>query len=198
MTRGVRSSSVLTVVTLALAGVGLGHVGEYLLLAPNHYQRDLLLARTGHRYFPPALHAVLFPAVLAVALVFVAGVGRGLGRVAGRRPVLRWSQVLPVAQAAAFAALEIAERMVAHAPLGDVWLVLALGLPLQAFVGFLAGRLVAQFEEAGEHLGRRLRRARTPERATGGRTVALAWWPSPSPESVAIPARGPPVDLVPA
>jgi hypothetical protein len=164
------SSHWLVVVNLALAGVGLGHVAEYLLLAPDNHQRHDLLARTGHHYFPAALGIALFVGFLAVALLFVAGVARGLGWIGPRRLALQRWHVLPAAQVLAFTGLEVTERATAHASFADIGVVLAVGLPIQALVGFLAGRLVAQLEETAEQLGDRIRaatrRAHRPRRAT--------------------------------
>ncbi len=200
MTRAVRTSQVLVVVALALAGVGLGHVGEYLLLAPDHHERQALLARTGHHYLPSALSAVVFVALLGLALVFLLGLARGLTRVGHRGGRLRWSHALAAAQVLAFTALEVGERLAAHASLADLGVILAVGLPLQAVVGFLAGRLVAQVEVAGERLGHRLRATRRHAR----RSTPAGWRPNPSsgpamsPSAVALPARGPPRLFVPA
>jgi hypothetical protein len=199
MRRGVRPSQALIVVALALAGVGVGHVGEYVLLAPDGHARHELLARTGHHSFPAVLDAGAFVALLGLALVFVLGLGRGLGWTGFRRRALRWSYALPAAQMLAFAALEVGERLVAHAPLSDLGVVLAIGLPLQALVGFLAGRLTAQLEHAGERLGRRLRttsvRHRRARSARWGRNAPLL---PQSFRGAPIPARGPPSVLVPA
>ena len=200
MKRRVRPSQLLVVASLALAGVGAGHVGEYLLLAPDHHERHTLLASTGHGYLPSALNAAAFIAVLGLASVFLIGLGRGLRSVGRRRGTLRWSHALPVAQMLAFTALEVGERVVAHAPLHDIAIVLALGLPLQALVGFLAGRLVTKIEEAGERLGERLRAADLHvRRSRPVRWRPDAWFrPALSAFAVAVPARGPPSDLVAA
>lgn len=196
-----RLSPALAVVTLALAGVGLGHVAEYVLLAPDHHQRHELLERTGHHYFPPALNAAVFVALLALALLFLAGVGRGLGWTGPRQRFVAWSRALPVAQGAAFIALEVGERLAAGASLGDLGLVLAVGVPIQALVGFLAGRLVTGVETAGEVLGQRVRAACLPAgrrpRPAAGRPGAL-FRRAPAVLGAPLPARGPPSALVPA
>ncbi|HUR23654.1 MAG TPA: hypothetical protein VMZ73_07260 [Acidimicrobiales bacterium] len=200
MRRGVRMSQALVVITLALAGVGVGHVGEYVLLAPEDHARHELLASTGHHYLPFVLNAVAFVALLGLALVFVLGVGRGLGPAGRRGRALRWPSFLPAAQMLAFVALEVGERLLADAPLTDLGVVLAIGVPLQAIVGFLAGRLAAELEEAGERLGQRLREATLHPR----RTASPCWRPNASLRHGAllsaapIPARGPPVVLVSA
>jgi hypothetical protein len=108
---------------------------------------------------------------------------------------VRWSTALPVAQMLAFAALELTERLVAHAPLHDLVVVFAVGLPLQAFVGFLAGRLTTELEQAGERLGQRLRgtalhtrRSRpAPRRVVASHLRPVRWSAAP------IPPRGPPL-----
>ncbi len=198
MKRGVRPSQALLVIALSLAGVGVGHVGEYMLLAHDDTAWHRLLAHTGHQYLPSALNTATFVALLGLALVFVVGVRRGLGATDGGRRALRWSAALPVAQMLAFATLEVGERLVAHAPLNDLVVVLVIGLPLQALVGFLAGRLTAELEQAGERLGERLRAASLHTR----RSPSACPLPHPSPRpcprwsAAPIPARGPPLLVV--
>jgi hypothetical protein len=198
MKRGPRPSQALVVVALSLAGVGVGHVGEYMLLARDDSARHRLLAHTGHQYLPSALSTVAFVALVALAVVFVVGVRRGLDWTVGRRQAMSWSATLPVAQMLAFAALEVTERLVAHAPLNDLVVVLAVGLPLQAFVGFLAGRLTVELERAGERLGQRLRaaslharRSRSALRPPAASGLAPVRW-----SGAPIPARGPPFLVV--
>lgn len=194
MKRAVRSSQVLVVVALALAGVGLGHVGEYLLLAPHHHERHELLARTGHQYLPAALSAAAFAALVAVTLMFLLALGRGMGKLGLRRSPLQWSRAVPAAQVLAFAALEVGERLVSHAPLNDIALVLAVGVPLQLLVGFLAGRLAAEIEQTAERLGERLAGQVLHLRRSGSTSWRpnVSFRPALSPAAVAIPARGPP------
>ena len=200
MKRGVRSSQALVVVALALAGVGVGHLVEYLVLAPDHHARHELLASTGHHYLPAAINAAVFVALLGMALVFVLGVGRGLGRTGSRRQAFRWSYALPAAQMLAFVALEVGERLLAHAPLTDLGVVLAIGLPLQALVGVLSGCLTTELERAGERLGQRLRTSAHHAR----RSPSPGWAPNASLRptfalcGAPIPARGPPAVLVSA
>jgi len=197
MKRAVRTSDLLVVVTLALAGVGLGHVAEYILLAPHQHERHELLARTGHHYLPAALNLVAFVALLGLVLVFLLGLARGLGKLGHLRKMPAWSRALPAAQALTFAGMEIGERLVAHASLADLGLVLAVGLPLQVLVGYLAGRLVAQVDEAGVRMGQRLRAAPThPRRSSTTWRPNASSRPTPAPAGVALPARGPPPLLV--
>ncbi len=198
MKRGVRSSQLMVAMMLTFAGVGVGHVAEYLLLAPNHHVRYELLSRTGHHYLPTALNAVAFVALVALSLAFLGAFRRGLGRNDHRRSLAYSSRALPVAQMLAFAALEVGERLVAHASLADVGMVLAAGLPLQALVGFVACRVVATLERVGERLGVRVRGGGLRPRAarTGPGRPSSCFHPASSLSGSAIPTRAPPPVLV--
>lgn len=200
MKRGARPGQLLVVVMLALAGVGAGHIAEYLVLAPDQNERHELLVNTGHHYLPSALNAAAFVALMGLSLVFLLGVHRGIGRAGGRRSALRWSRVLPVAQVLAFVALEVGERVVAHASLADIGVVLAIGVPLQVLVGHLAGYVVAGLEQIGETLGVWVRdRAPRPRRTrAGSQRPVCAAHPPLSLSGAPIPARGPPLVVVSA
>lgn len=179
---------------LTCAGVGAGHVAEYFLLAPHHHVRHELLSRTGHHYLPTALSAGAFVALVALSLVFLGAFGRGLGRNDPRRSRVYSSRALPAAQMLAFAALEVRERLVAHASLADIGIVLAAGLPLQALVGFLASRVVATLEHVGERLGVRVSGGAPRPRVAriGTRRPSTCLHPASLLSGTAIPARGPP------
>lgn len=179
---------------LTCAGVGAGHVAEYFLLAPHHHVRHELLSRTGHHYLPTALSAGAFVALVALSLVFLGAFGRGLGRNDPRRSRVYSSRALPAAQMLAFAALEVGERLVAHASLADIGIVLAAGLPLQALVGFLASRVVATLEHVGERLGVRVSGGAPRPRVAriGTRRPSTCLHPASLLSGTAIPARGPP------
>ncbi len=198
MLRQARRIDVVIVAALALAGVGLAHVLEYLLLVPDHHQRHEVLAGTGHQYLPSALGAVSFLACLAAAVVFLAAFRRGAtpgSATTSRHDVMR---VLPCAQALAFLALEVGERLAAGASLGDLGPVLLLGLPIQVVVGVAAAALLVLLDRAGERLGRGV----AGTRSLAARRPAACWFPSPSrrlPSTVATcraPARAPPVFFV--
>jgi hypothetical protein len=200
MLRRARRIDVVIVAALALAGVGLAHVLEYLLLVPDHQQRQELLAATGHQYLPSALGAVSFLAFLAVAVVFLAAFRRSATpgpATTSRHDLVR---VLPCAQALAFLALEVGERLAAGVSLGDLGPVLLLGLPLQVVVGIAAAALLALLDRAGERLGRCVAGTRSP----AARGLAGCWFPSPSrrgPSTLATrraPARAPPAFFVSA
>ncbi len=195
MLRRARRIDVVIVAALALAGVGLAHVLEYLLLVPDQHQRHEVLTGTGHQYLPSALGAVSFLACLAAAVVFLAAFQRGATpgpATTTRHDVVR---VLPCAQALAFLALEVGERLAAGASLGDLGPILLLGLPLQVVVGIAAAALLALLDRAGERLGRFVAGARS----SAPRRLAACWVPSPSrclPSRLATrraPARAPPV-----
>ncbi len=186
----------LVALLVALGGLGAGHVAEYLLLAPDAHERRHLLVRSGHGYLPSALAAATFLAFLGLAVVFVTSVRRGLSRGQQRSP-RPWSHALPAAQVLAFVALEVGERLAAHASLADLGTVLALGLPIGAIVGFFAGRLVALLERAGERIAEFVasRRRRRPTRPGSLRPVS--WFLPPRSRLAAPrPARGPPAVLV--
>ncbi len=194
-----RRAGVAVVAALGLAGLGLAHVLEYLALVPNGHHRADVLAATGHAYLPSVLSAAGFLAAVAVAAVFVRGfrAGDGNGR-AVTTTGTDWTRLLPVVQAAAFVAVEVAERLVVGASLADLGPVLVLGLPLQVLAGIAGGRVLSAAARAGTRLARALagsgfaRRRPTP----GWRPLAdvapvttLAGGPTP--------ARGPPSLLVP-
>jgi hypothetical protein len=100
---------------LAMAGLVLGHVLAYLIAVPDPHQRAFVLQRTGHEYLPAMTEAALVLALAGMAAVviraFAPGVDGGSERfswLAGR---------LGLVQVAAFAGLEVVERLVAGAPL---------------------------------------------------------------------------------
>ncbi|MEA2685580.1 MAG: hypothetical protein QOE93_775 [Actinomycetota bacterium] len=189
----------------AVAGIGLGHVLEYAALVPDSHHRRAVLTESGHHYLPTVLVLVSYLAVLAVTVRFLTGVRRGIvGRHAPPAPAAGdWARVLPLAQAVAFVALEIGERLVAHAPLADLGRVLLLGLPLQVVVGLVVASVLAALARTGEQLGRAVadrlaHSGRRPRRRPDG-----IWWrpvivtvSPPSHASGTAPARGPPSPLV--
>jgi hypothetical protein len=193
MNDSVRRWQLLAVAALAPAGVAVGHGVEYVLLAPHDHGRAELLARTGHHYLPIGVRFAAFFALVALGAVFLSSLVRVSRGADGRALVLRSARMLPAAQAAAFMVLEVAERLAAHASMGDLGTVLFLGLPLQLLVGFVAMLVVGAVERSGQRAGARLRgRARRPAR--GG----ASWQPVPSARPVlgrwspATPVRGPP------
>lgn len=124
--RSIRPSLVLG---LALGGVLLGHTLTYLLLVPDAHARAAELARTGHGYLDRANAIGVLAAVASLCAVFLGGLLRSesaptssiLGRLAGF-------------QLAAFAAMEILERISSGAGMSRLAPVLVVGLSIQGIV----------------------------------------------------------------
>lgn len=197
MTRRARWWQLPAVAALGVAGLGAGHVAEYLLLAPHHHARQELLAATGHHYLPVGLQVAMLAGLLAVVGAFVSAVRRAAAGQSRPPAAHRWARLLPVAQAVAFVALEVGERVAAHASLGDLGTVLVVGLPLQLVVGALARLLVTGVERAGELLGSALRgNGPAPARRRVTVRTPSAAAPASLVLSAATPPRGPPPTLV--
>lgn len=188
----------LLVVMLASAGAAAAHAMEYALLVPEGHERHELLAHTGHGYLPSAQPVVAFLALLALAVLGMAAFRNGSFRTSSRRTSVPWRVALPTAQALTFVAVEVGERLAAHASLRDVGLVLLAGLPIQVALGLLAARLVVTFEGVAARLGAMASSLGSVRRP---RTAAI-WPPLPRALPIAVqvagplPARGPPVALV--
>jgi hypothetical protein len=135
--------------SIALAGVFVGHALTYAILAPVAQTRSQLLASTGHAYLPVAVHAGLVSAVVGLATAFLGRLGRGRG--ASEMPFRGLASRVVSFQFLAFAAIEVAERIAAHAPLHDLTHVLPIGAVAQLGVGVLvaaAVRLVLRAADA--------------------------------------------------
>jgi hypothetical protein len=198
MTRALSGGRFLVVAALTLAGVGAGHVAEYVALAPEQQRRQALLAHTGHGYLPLAVRIAGFLGVFALVAVFMASAARTAQGDGRDGPDLRWAGPLPMAQSVAFVALELIERVVAHAGLGDLPAVILVGVPIQIVVGLLGRSLLAALGRAGRRVGlaARPRGRRRPRSSVAWRPPGhLAPWP-PVPNLVAAP-RGPPALLAP-
>jgi hypothetical protein len=198
MTRAQSGGRFLLVAALTVAGVAAGHVAEYVALAPEDQRRQELLAHTGHGYLPFAVRVAGFLGVFALVAVFMAAAARSAHGGDRDRPDLRWAGTLPVAQSVGFIALELIERVVAHASLGDLPAVLLAGVPIQIVVGLLGRSLIRALGRAGGRVGltARLHGRRRPRSSVVWRPPAhVAPWP-PVPNLVAAP-RGPPAFLAP-
>lgn len=175
-----------------LVGVGVGHLVEYLVL-PGHGDRHTVLAYTGNNdYLATAAAAGVMLVLVASIATFLSAVRRGMAPGA-RSDGAASHSTLPVAQAVAFALLEVGERLLTQGHLPDLGLVLAVGLPLQLLVGWLVVRLITGIARSGERLGRSIAvaRFRAPARP---RTRRPASWSAPG-WSLAValePTRGPP------
>jgi hypothetical protein len=134
--RSIRPSVVLG---LALGGVLLGHTLAYRIILPDAHARALELARSGHGYLAGANAVGLVASIVALSVLF-------LGRLLRSEDAATWSIVwrLVAFQMAAFASMEILERVASGSGAGRLLPVLAIGLPVQALVaGAIA--LIARF-----------------------------------------------------
>jgi hypothetical protein len=123
---------------LAMAGLVLGHVLAYLIAVPDPHHRAFVLQRTGHEYLPAAAEAALVLALAGMAAVVIRAFGPGpLG---GPDRFSRLACRLGLVQVLAFGGLEVAERIVAGAPLRHLTSdhILVIGMAMQVVVA-LAG-----------------------------------------------------------
>ena len=156
---------VARILAVAVAGLFAGHVIVYRILAPGPLQRSVLAGGASHAYLPFALAMGLMLALVAGARTFRLGFRRatvpGTGQ---RRPGFAGTLILPaVAQAAAFIALEVLERVLAGAPMGTLLgPLLPVGVALQLVVGATGGLLLAGLDRAGEVTGRAVVARRRP------------------------------------
>ncbi|MEX0988791.1 MAG: hypothetical protein WD206_00600 [Actinomycetota bacterium] len=105
---------------VATAGVLVGHHLTYLLAHPGADDRHAALARTGHDYLPSAGKVVL-ALLLAGALTLVLRVcARGPFRDRGPDTIASLVAALWVTQAIVFVSIEVLERLVVGAPLGEL------------------------------------------------------------------------------
>ncbi len=120
---------------LAMGGVLAGHALTYGVLDPSEPSRRSALASTGHGYLATANRLALSLTVAVVAASVLARLVRGDDAERG----VGWlaARLIPV-QVVAFASLEVAERLLAGAPLHDLGPVLPLGLAIQVSLAILA------------------------------------------------------------
>jgi hypothetical protein len=196
MKDGPMGNRVARTLAVAVAGLFAGHVIVYRILAPGPLQRSVLAGGASHAYLPFALAIGLVLAMAAGARTFRLGFQRATDRGIGqRRPGFAGTLILPaVAQAAAFIALEVLERVLAGAPLGNLLgPLLPVGVALQLVVGAIGGLLLAGLDRAGELTGRAVAVARRPT----GPTIEPHRWPPATPTPghrprSALLIRGPP------
>jgi hypothetical protein len=180
---------------VAAAGLFAGHILIYRIVAPDASQPAAV--GLSHAYLPLAFAVGLLAAVVAGAGAFLLGYRRGTAPDSPHaRPGLIGTLVLPaVAQAAAFVALEVLERVLAGVPIGSlVGPLLSVGVALQLVVGAAGGLLLAGLDRAGELTGRAVAAHRRPR----GRDTEAHPWPRATPGPIASPRRslairGPPV-----
>ena len=125
--------------SIAFFGVFVGHALTYLLLAGNDAVRSAMLGATGHGYLSPTVHAGLALALVGIAGIFLGRLGRPdepVASIRGLVPGIAGFQIL------AFTAIEVAERIAAHAPLQDLPPVLPVGTVAQIAVALVVAVVV--------------------------------------------------------
>jgi hypothetical protein len=133
---------------LAALAVVLGHQLVYRLAVPSSAERAALLARTGHAYLPTIAHLALLAALAAIGGMFLRSVTR-------RDDVTpsRWTTFgrLATVQVSIFVFMELAERIVAGAPIAGVAThgLLFLGVAVQLLLAFAFAALVSLLRRAG-------------------------------------------------
>ena len=126
--------------SIAFIGVLVGHALTYATLAPIAQTRSQLLAATGHGYLPVAVHAALASAVIGLATAFLGRLGRG--REGSEMAFRGLASRVVCFQFLTFVAIEVAERIVARAPLLDLTHVLPVGAVAQLAVGILVAAVI--------------------------------------------------------
>ena len=126
----------------AFVGLIVGHLLSYLIAIPDAARRGALLAASGHAYLHLAgdIAVVLaFAAVVTVALRAASGRG-GTELPSGLRLVWR----LGALQAGAFVAMEVGERLVSGAGLGELFAdhLFATGVVVQLVIASLGALLL--------------------------------------------------------
>ena len=182
---------------VAVAGLFAGHMIVYRIIAPDPLQRSVVAEGASHAYLPFALAIGLMLAMAAGAGTFRRGFQRATVQgTVQRRPGFAGTLLLPaVAQAAAFIALEVLERMLAGAPMGNLLgPLLPVGVALQLVVGATGGLLLAGLDRAGEITGRAVADRRRPAApaAEPHRWPPATPTPGHRPRS-ALLIRGPPI-----
>jgi hypothetical protein len=124
--RSIRPSVVLG---LALGGVLLGHTVTYRLLLPDAHSRAVELARSGHGYLAGANAVGVVAAMVALAALFLGRLLRSDDAATGS---ITWRLV--AFQIAAFASMEVVERLASGSGAWRSVPVLAIGLPVQVLV----------------------------------------------------------------
>ena len=127
---------------LAMAGLVLGHVLAYLIAVPDPHHRAFVLQRTGHEYLPTMAEAALVLALAGMAAVVIRAFAPGPWGGSERFP--RLAGRLGLVQVLAFGGLEVVERIVAGAPLGDLASdhILVIGMAVQVVVALAGAALL--------------------------------------------------------
>ncbi len=125
-----------TLLGFGLGGVLVGHALTYLVLVPDAHARTADLSATGHAYLGDANALGLVAVIAALSVLFF----RGLTGAGDRVP--RVYERLAAFQLAAFAAMEILERLGSGVGLRHLVPTLAVGLPVQLAVAAFVALLV--------------------------------------------------------
>jgi hypothetical protein len=172
--------------SIAFFGVFVGHAITYALLAGNPVVRSTMLRATGHGYLPVTVHATLAVAVIGLAGVFLAGLGAPRAAGSGLTRRVATFQVL------AFAAIEVAERIAARAPLHDLTHVLPVGTIVQIGVALVVAVVIRAMLRAADVAAESLEAAPiTPPPAVVPLVAAPPTW-APSRDRSIPRGRGPP------
>ncbi|MGH2489646.1 MAG: hypothetical protein ACRDFR_08525, partial [Candidatus Limnocylindria bacterium] len=178
----------------AVAGTIAGHVLTYVIAIGNPWTRRDLLHETGHSYWRYALLAAAVLALWSSAFVVIRTV-RG-ARAADPRaplPLLPTAARLALIQCGLFVAIEVAERLVAGAPLGHLLAhnLLWVGLAAQVVTALAMALVLRALARLTEILATAPRTAYAPGRVRTAAPVP-ALLPSPALLVGAWGVRGPP------
>lgn len=134
---------------VAVGGVLTGHWLTYLIVSPDAHARASMLRDSGHAYLGLANDAALVLALAAFASIF-------LGRLTHRdlgpdARIVRWVVGF---QVAAFATMELLERISAGDPLSPLvhGPVIPIGMAVQIAVGLFAAALIALLLRAADRV----------------------------------------------
>jgi hypothetical protein len=183
---------------VASAGVLAGHWLGYMAALPDPRQRLRLLAATGHGYWVGAVRVVVVAVVIAAA-AFVASRVRQERTGEGEEPsTLLVARRLAILQLLGFVAMEVAERLLAGAPLSSLWShdVVVFGLGAQLVVAALLAMALVGLGRAAVAVVRTLaaRRVAVTRPASARLPLRLAR-PRPRLLAGAFGLRGPPLLL---
>jgi hypothetical protein len=192
-----RSLRTFPVFAAAASGVLGGHWLAYALTVPGPARRDAVLSATGHGYLRVAGITALVLVLLAMGSAVMCALDAGSDHASSphtariRRLFLR----LWLLQGVAFAGVEVAERLVAGAPLRDDLLgrVLVVGLILQALVAVVGALLLHVLHRAAAGLARLVRWPRTASPPTVVPSLARLSGPRSAMLAGATGLRGPPL-----
>lgn len=160
-----RSLRTFPVFAAAASGVVGGHWLAYALTVPQSARRGEVLSATGHGYLRVAGVTALVLVLLALGSAVMCALDAGSNPARSPRTahIRRLFLRLWLLQSVTFAGVEVAERLVAGAPLRDNLLdrVLVVGLILQALVAVVGGVLLHVLHRAAAGLARLVSSPRT-------------------------------------